>query len=133
LNSGESRLVTCGRIDEIVRQAGRLIRSRITVELCPTSVMMQNHVEHQIVRLSWLKPIVPKVTRELMRKLRVRVHRDRQTGLTSRRRLNDHAQALVDHRRPKVLLAVAALGASVGILFERRQVRQRVVKPDQWK
>jgi hypothetical protein len=95
--------------------------------------MMQNHVEHQIVRLSWLKPIVPKVTRELIRKLRVLVHRDRQAGLTSRRRLNDHAQALVDHRRPKVLLAVAALGASVGILFERRQVRQRVVEPDQWK
>jgi hypothetical protein len=82
------------RVDEVVRQTGRLVGHWIAVELGPAGVVVQHHMEHQIVRNRTLKPIVAEGAGELMRKRRVLVHHNRQSGLSGRRRLNDHAQAL---------------------------------------
>jgi len=88
------RDVFCRRLDEVIRQTGGPIRHRIAVELGPAGVMVQDDVEHQVVRLRYLKSIVTEGAGELMRQSRVLVHHDRQTGLTGRRRLNNHADIL---------------------------------------
>src|SRR5262245_20164145 len=64
------RDVFCRRVDEIIWQTGGLIRHRIAVELGPASVMVQDNVEHQVVRLSSLKSIVTEGAGELMRQRR---------------------------------------------------------------
>jgi len=88
------RDVFCRRLDEVIWQTGGLIRHRIAVELGPAGVMVQDHVKHQVVRLRSLKSIVTEGAGELMRQRRVLVHHDRQTRLTSRRCLNNHADIL---------------------------------------
>src|ERR1700704_1283879 len=93
------RDVFCRGLDEVIWQAGDLIGHWIAVELGPTSVMVQNHMEHQLVRVRSLKFIVAKGASELMRQRCVLVHHDRQMRLTRRRRLNNHADILADRRR----------------------------------
>jgi hypothetical protein len=56
--------------------------------------MVQDDVEHQVVWLRSLKSIVTEGAGELMRQRSVLVHHDRQTRLTGRRRLNNHADLL---------------------------------------
>jgi len=82
------------RLDEVIWQTGGPIRHRIAVELGPAGVMVQDDVEHQVVRLRSLKSIVTEGAGELMRQRSVLVHHDRQTRLTGRRRLNNHADLL---------------------------------------